>query len=239
LRGGRGLAIAPQIVAGLGWRVSVDSFEWNKIAGGVLAAFLLMMVFGTVGETLFEHETQAKPSYVPDGCVDDRTCGESKKGGTVVIEKVEPLANLLIAAAATPEKGADTFKQQCSTCHNTTKGGPNGSGPNLWGVLGGSHAHASGFPYSSGMAALKGKSWTWEALNDWVANPKTVMPATKMAFAGISNPAKRAQLLVYLNAQSDKPLALPAAVKVEAVVAPPGDNAKTADATVAAGTAKK
>jgi cytochrome c len=213
----------------------VDSFEWNKIAGGVLGAFLLMMVFSTFGEGFFEHEPQAKPAYVPEGCDGDRTCGAGS-GEVTVVEKAEPLANLLIAAAATPEKGAAIFKQ-CTSCHNNAKGGPNGTGPNLWGIVGGVHAHAAGFPYSSAMAAAKGKPWTWEALDEWVTNPKAAMIGNKMAFGGISNAAKRAQLLVYLNSQSDKPLPLPAAVKVEAAAAtvPPTPAAdKKAGAAVAA-----
>jgi cytochrome c len=196
----------------------VDSFEWNKIAGGVLAAFLLMMVFGTVGGTVFEHGRQEKPAYVPEGCDGDRTCGAGSGETAVAVEKAEPLANLLIAAAATPDKGAAVFKQ-CTSCHNVLKGGANGSGPNLWGIVGNSHAHAAGFPYSAALAGMKGKSWTWEAMDAWIANPKTAIAGNKMSFGGLSNAAKRAQLLVYLNSQSDKPMAIPAAVVVEAAPA--------------------
>jgi cytochrome c len=197
----------------------VDSFEWNKIAGGVLAAFLLIMVANTFAERPFEHERQEKPAYVPEGCADDRTCGAGSAATPGPVEKAEPLANLLIAAAATPEKGLAVFKQ-CTSCHNNAKGGAAGTGPNLWGIVGNSHAHSAGFPYSAALAGMKGKPWTWEAMDAWIANPKTAMPGNKMSFGGLSNASKRAQLLVYLNSQSDKPLPLPAAVKVEAAAAP-------------------
>jgi cytochrome c len=216
----------------------VDSFEWNKIAGGVLAAFLLMMVGGTVASTLFSHHPQEKPAYVPEGCDGDRTCGAGSPGTVTPPEKEVPLPNLLAAAAAMPDisaKGAAVFKQ-CTSCHTIDKGGKNGTGPNLFGVIGGKHAHVAGFPYSGALAGKSAEIWSLEAMNAWLKSPKAAIPGNKMSFAGIGNPEKRAQLLVYLNSNSDKPLPLPAAV-AEAAPAPaaaPADGAKPAEAAAAA-----
>jgi cytochrome c len=209
----------------------VDSFEWNKIAGGVLAAFLLMMVGGTVASTLFSHPEQEKPSFVPEGCEGDRTCGAAKGGDVDPGAKEVPLPNLLAAAAAMPDiatKGAAVFKQ-CTSCHNVDKGGKNGTGPNLWGVMGGKHAGKAGFPYSGALAGKSGEVWSWDAANAWLKSPKAAIPGNKMSFGGIGNPEKRAQLLVYLNSQSDKPLALPEPVAEAA----PADAEKPAETAAA------
>jgi cytochrome c len=215
----------------------VDSFEWNKIAGGVLAAFLLMMIGGTAAGALFSHGKQEKPAYVPEGCEGDRSCGAGS-AEAVATEKEVPLPNLLAAAAAMPDisaKGAAVFKQ-CTSCHTIDKGGKNGTGPNLFGIVGDKYAHMAGFPYSGALSGKSGEKWTWEAMNAWLKSPKAAVPGNKMSFAGIGNPEKRAQLLVYLNSNSDNPLPLPAAVAetAPAPAAAPADGAKPAEAASAA-----
>jgi cytochrome c len=71
-------------------------------------------------------------------------------------------------------------------------------------------ASHAGFNYS---AALKGKggNWTYEALNDFVHNPKQAVPGTIMAFAGIAQAKERADILAYLRTLADSPVPLPAA----------------------------
>ncbi len=209
----------------------MDSFEWNKIAGGVLAALLLMMIGGTVSGALFSHPHQEKPSINIDGCTEtpERNCGAATD--VTPTTKEVPLPNLLAAAAAMPDisaKGAAIFKQ-CTSCHSIEKGGKNGTGPNLWGVAGNHHAHMAGFPYSAAIAGMSGKTWSWEALNQWIKNPKEHAPGNKMSFGGISNPEKRAQLLVYLNSNSDSPMPLPAPV-ADAAPAKPAEAASAAAA---------
>ena len=85
----------------------------------------------------------------------------------------------------------------CQTCHTTTEGGPNITGPNLHGVFGRAAASLPGFSYSD---ALKGTGWTWDAqhVDTWVADPKAALPGTKMIFAGIKKPEDREDLIAYL-----------------------------------------
>ncbi len=224
----------------------MDSFEWNKIAGAVLVAFLLMMVGSTVSGMLFTHPHQEEPAYTVEGCGTDRTCGAGAvEAGGGAPEVVVPLPNLLAAAAAMPDistKGAAIFKQ-CTSCHTIDKGGKNGTGPNLWGVAGNHHAHMSGFPYSAAIAGMKDKKWDFDALNVWIKNPKEHAPGNKMSFGGISNPEKRAQLIIYLNSQADSPMALPApvaeAAPADAAAAKPAEAAAVPAAAGAATAAKK
>jgi cytochrome c len=82
-------------------------------------------------------------------------------------------------------------------------------GPNLWGVVGGPHAHAPGFNYSAANRALHDKPWDYEALNAFLQKPSTAMPGTRMAFAGISNTQQRADVIAFLRSLDANPKPLP------------------------------
>ncbi len=201
----------------------MDSFEFNKIAGWVLAACVTLLGISIATHMIFLPVKPDKPSYIVQGVVDDTATADA---APVVAEK--PIAFYL--ASADPVKGEAVFKK-CGACHNNDKGGANGIGPNLYGIVGNIHAHAAGFSYSDGIAAMKGKPWNWDELNAWLTSPKTYSPGTKMAFAGIAKPEDRAAVLVYLNSKSDKPLPLPP-VPAETAAAPAA-GAPAADAAAA------
>jgi cytochrome c len=112
-------------------------------------------------------------------------------------------------AKADPAKGADVFKK-CAACHNAEKGGANQLGPNLWGVLGEEIGKGRGFAFSPALSG-KGGNWDWHSLDAWLTSPKAFAPGTKMTFAGISNSQDRANVMAYLNQQSDHAQPLPAA----------------------------
>jgi cytochrome c len=108
---------------------------------------------------------------------------------------------------ANADNGQDTFKK-CLSCHTPQKDGRNGTGPNLWGIVGrrpGSHA---GFPYSEAMKN-KGGEWNWEALATYLHDPRAALPGNKMAFPGIKDNAELADVLAYLGKLSDNPPPLP------------------------------
>ena len=88
------------------------------------------------------------------------------------------------------------------------KGGPNGTGPNLWGTMGKPHGHVAGFAYSDALKGIPGP-WDWNAMNEWLTAPRKYAAGTKMTFAGLSNPEDRANVIAYLNQNSDSPLAAP------------------------------
>jgi len=56
----------------------------------------------------------------------------------------------------------------------------------------------------------KGGTWTFQALSDFITAPTSVVPGTKMGFAGLKKPEDRAAVIAYINKTfSDKPLPLP------------------------------
>jgi cytochrome c len=140
-----------------------------------------------------------------------------------------PIATLLATADAA--KGETIFKK-CVACHTINAGGANGIGPNLNGVLGKPLASHAGFAYSDALKS-KGGTWTFEAMSEWLANPKKYAPGNKMTFAGLGNPEERAALLLYINSQGSN-LPLPAAPAANAAAAPAdGTAAPAADAASA------
>ena len=171
----------------------------NTIAGWVLGAGIVALGASIVTGEMFHQERPEKMGYPIEGVVVPGEDGEAAAE--------PPIANLL--AAADVAKGEQVFKK-CTACHTINKGGASGTGPNLWGVMGGAIGkHAPGFAYSPALAG-KGGNWDWESMSQWVKSPRDFAPGTKMTFAGLSKPEERANLLAYLNAQGDSPLPLPA-----------------------------
>lgn len=101
--------------------------------------------------------------------------------------------------AADPEAGKRQFGQ-CRSCHSVTQGGPNMTGPNLWGVVGRKAATEAGYSYSDG---LKAATWSWDAqkLDEWIKNPRGMVPDTKMTFLGVKDDKKRADIVAFLKLQ--------------------------------------
>jgi cytochrome c len=103
------------------------------------------------------------------------------------------------AVAPTAAMGEQVFKR-CVACHTVDKGGRNGIGPNLHGIVGAPVASKPGFSYSGAMKA-KGGVWDEAALDAYLEAPMKALPGTRMAFAGVIDPADRKALILYLEAQ--------------------------------------
>lgn len=88
----------------------------------------------------------------------------------------------------------------CSTCHSI-EAGVNKIGPSLHGVVGRNAGSIPGYTYS---AANKGSGITWSEakLFQYLEKPQRVVPGTKMAFPGWSDPQKRADVIAYLKSNS-------------------------------------
>jgi len=196
----------------------MDSFEVNKILGAVLGTLTFTLGLTIVAEMIFESPEPAKAGY--EIVVPEETAGAA----AAAAPQVEPIANRL--AKADVAKG-EALTKQCHSCHTFEKGGPNKVGPNLYGVVGNHHAHKDDFSYSQAMAAKKGEQWTFDALDKFLTNPREAIPGTAMSFAGIKKPDQRADVIAYLNKNSDNPLPLPPP-EAEGAAAAPADGAAPA-----------
>jgi cytochrome c len=123
---------------------------------------------------------------------------ESLIAAALIIGSVVP------AIAADAEAGKAAFAQ-CAICHQV---GPNAQvtvGPPLNGIVGQKAAAYEGFAYSADMKKLGDEGYVWneEHLDAWIANPKALLPTSMMslAFAGISDPDERANIIAFLKTQ--------------------------------------
>lgn len=90
----------------------------------------------------------------------------------------------------------------CRACHTVNKGGRNGIGPNLHGVVGRPAAAVPGFNYSPSMKASKLR-WDDKTLDAYLAGPAKMVPGTRMPIA-TPDAAKRATIIAYLKAEGAK-----------------------------------
>ena len=180
----------------------MDSFEFNKIAGAVLATALVVFGLKELSAAVYRTEAPEKPGFAIEVAEAGAT-GEAQAATAPAVS----LGTLL--ASADPAKGAAGVKA-CAACHDFTKGGPNKTGPNLFDVVERGIASHEGFSYSDGMKARSAEKWTYENLNNFIKDPKTATPKTKMGFAGVKKDQARADLIAYLASLSDAPKPFPA-----------------------------
>ncbi len=102
-----------------------------------------------------------------------------------------------VALADGGDAGARAWLQ-CRACHTLGAAEPDKVGPNLHGILGARAAsRRPDFAYSP---ALKrsGVVWNEETLDRWIENPEEVIPGTRMAYAGLSDPERRRALIAFI-----------------------------------------
>jgi cytochrome c2 len=98
--------------------------------------------------------------------------------------------------AGDPAQGKKVFAK-CQACHSL-EAGKNKVGPTLHGLMGRASASEAEFNYSD---AMKNAHLTWDpdTLDKYLANPKELVPGTKMMFPGLRKEKERADLISYLE----------------------------------------
>lgn len=199
----------------------MDSFEWNKVFGAILATALLVMAI-TIGvdKVMKPHKSEKYGIALPEGS--DTPAGEAAGPKE---DNTPPDWGTLLASAdlAAGEKA----HKKCVQCHTFEKDGKNGIGPNLWDVVGKKHAHMEGFAYSNAIKSIEGP-WSYDELYAFIKKPSAYAPGTKMAFAGIPKREERVALIAWLRAQSDSPQPIPPPNPAAAAPAAPAEGATPA-----------
>ncbi|MGB3246476.1 MAG: cytochrome c family protein [Sulfitobacter sp.] len=160
-----------------------DTMTLTKIAGGLLGAWLILLLGKWAGEEIFHAEAHGDPSYVIEVAAGEDAAPE---------EEIDIEAMMASADAASGEK---VFKK-CSACHKVN--GEDGTGPHLNGVVGRDIASVGGFGYSGALTGAEG-AWTPEHLNNFLTSPKAYLPGTTMGFAGLKKATDRANVIAYLQ----------------------------------------
>ncbi len=171
----------------------MNSFEFNKIFAVLLVALLVMMVANLVSEGIIHPAALEKNIFVID-------VPDTPLAGAALLaeEKLEPIEPLLVKANI--QNGEKLSNKLCSQCHTFKPGEKAKTGPNLFGIVGSTFAHMAEFAYSRVFQEKHGKdTWDEEKLSQYLHRPRSLMPGTKMAFAGIRKVEERADVIAYLK----------------------------------------
>ncbi len=139
---------------------------------------------------------------------------DSVAGNTASTPSAKPPASTIpigqMLATGDQKKGAKVAKK-CMACHSFDKGGKNKVGPNLYAIVGKKIGTTKGYKYSSAVIKYAGKSDKWQYANlvAFLKKPKSVVPKTKMAFAGIRKDKDMANLIAFLRSNASTPVPLP------------------------------
>ena len=178
----------------------MDSFTWNKIIAGVLCALLVIKVGDIASHRVIFAEKLSKPVFIIEV--------EEAQTDNDYIQQKGPADIMPLLANANIQNGANLFKK-CMQCHTQNKGGMNKVGPNLWNIVMRDYGAEDSFSYSAALKNLKGQEkWTVGNLNQFLHKPTQFIKGTKMFFVGLKNDQDRADIIAYLNQQSDKPVKL-------------------------------
>jgi len=116
-------------------------------------------------------------------------------------EKIAALATLPAPYnAGDLENGRRAFAR-CRSCHTITPGGPNMTGPNLYGVFGRAAGSDPKFSYSHAMRTA-GFTWDADKLDHWLQNPRTFLPGNKMTYPGLPDAADRRDVIAFLKVET-------------------------------------
>jgi len=101
------------------------------------------------------------------------------------------------ALAQDAAKGEHSFAK-CSACHSIGPDAKNKLGPELNGIDGRHSGTAPNFNYSDANKN-SGIVWNETTFKQYIADPKAMVPGTKMFFPGIKNPQEVDDLWAYLK----------------------------------------
>lgn len=194
----------------------MDSFELTKIAGGVLAALLLIFLPKVLLEEMRRGGEVTGGFVLPEAAP---TTAATSDGAPAAAPEFDPEQVVAALPSANPENAKGTFRK-CLACHSAEKDAASKAGPNLWGVLGREHAAVPDFKGYSDVLKGKPGAWTYSDLAAFLHSPKSWAPGTRMVFAGVSDPEELADLVAYLRTLSDSPLPLPEAAPATPEAAP-------------------
>lgn len=108
-------------------------------------------------------------------------------------------------ASASVDDGAKVARK-CQSCHTFDQGEKNGTGPNLFNIVGSdlkTRDHG-GFSLSESLTAGV-DVWTYDALNAYLEDPKSVAPKGTMSFVGLRKPKDRANVIKFLMSYTENP----------------------------------
>lgn len=158
------------------------------IAFGLLFGALAFLAVFVAGVFIYKGPAPSTAAFIQSPAATEAPPADSTAPAeTVTAATTEPAAETPAAGAVDLAAGEKAFRA-CKACHTVDKGGKNGTGPNLWGVLGRAVASVEGFKYSDVLTAMAGATWDAASLDAFITNPKDYAKGNKMAYAGRRSP---------------------------------------------------
>jgi cytochrome c len=198
----------------------MSDLNFNKVAGAVLATGLAIVGLRELSSGVFSQEKVEKPGYLVE-------VAEETGGGAAAADVPPDWGTVLPTADVA---AGEAVFAKCKSCHSIEQGGPNGTGPDLWGVVGRKPGSHGGFAYSPAMTDFGAKQpiWDYEHIYEFVKGPQKYINGTKMTFVGLKKPEDRINLIAYLHSQGSSlpiPAPNPAAAAAAPAASAPADGA--------------
>ncbi len=142
-----------------------------------------------------------------------------------VVSYIMAVSTVAIAAVAHAEVGGDATRgedlyRQCASCHQIGADAVDRVGPQLNGIFDRAAGQSDGFRYSRGMerAAAGGLVWTYDTLDAYIEDPRSLVSNTRMSFRGLEEQQDRDDVLAYLRLFSDNPRDIPESAPTAAAI---------------------
>jgi len=119
-------------------------------------------------------------------------------GRSVTPSQAKNLSRFLANAAPDAIHGQELFGQRCSACHALDR---NKIGPMLNGVVGRAAGSAADYNYSPALRSA-GLTWSVDNLDQWLANPKKMVPGVRMPVRVLDAPSRH-DIIAYLRKVSE------------------------------------
>ncbi|KPQ07900.1 MAG: cytochrome c [Rhodobacteraceae bacterium HLUCCA12] len=170
-----------------------DTMVITKAVAGLCTALLFFLVGKWVADELYLPHGEPPEAYVID-------LGEEEEDSAGEEEAEEEIDVMALYDDADASAGEGLWRN-CRACHSLEEG-TNGTGPTLYGVVGRDVSAIDGFNYSGSLEQV-GDTWTVEALNTFLENPREAAPGTTMGYAGMRSLEDRLNLIAYLETHGD------------------------------------
>ena len=174
----------------------------NKIIVSIVFTIILVIGINKVADVIYYVENPEKSAYQ----VANVTTAASTTASETNSDDADSENIMALFASVSVEDGSAQFKK-CLSCHSIAKDGKNKIGPKLFGVFNRKAGSISDYKYSKAMAA-HGKVWTFEEMNGFLTKPKDWIKGTKMTFVGLKSEKDRADIILYMNKNTNSPLPL-------------------------------
>lgn len=174
----------------LNGRAAMNLSQWNIYSTAQQQTFIAKIVQETKSRQmpLLQYRLIHRNARITDGDIQTLSNWAREFGGVEIDSSAQP------AAEGDAVRGKEVYEKRCTGCHAITS---DREGPRLQAVYGRTSGTVPGFDYSP---ALKQAHIIWNeaSLEQWLADPDTLVPGNNMEFH-VPKPQERRDLIRFLK----------------------------------------